>query len=449
MIASIKQIVAVWLAVLMGVLMMPMSYLRAFQDEDSSLDGSAYTLTETGKNAYAIGGRVRPFNYFGLQYTCGGYMKGVFSYLLSNGKEAEEEFFLEPGDGAVFYSFTDGYLEKKKAIRPTSLRFTPLSGDCGDFEPTAFSVFNRKIIDKEIFIENEKLKAGVNLDWGGALSYLEDLDSGVEVVNSSGKIVVDSRAGEKTGGKVLSRNVNLINCHDTGRLVQQSYYGSADSAGYEAGEYMGIRWAYNPVQGGNQFGGKSKIVDVRLTDTAVTVKARPMDWALDDAHITPSYMEATYTLDGGVLKTVCRFVDFSGYDRCVKTQELPAFYCAEPLNDFIYPDETGRLVSVPDLIFWPDAGYPNFKSSENWAAFTAGGTDGYGIGLFTPHHGTFLAGVADRGGCRTADPAAEGPTSYIACVDTFEFASFRPFEYEFYLTTGDANEIRSQFNSIQ
>ena len=445
----IRKFFALWLAVLMGVLMMPMSCLRAFQDEDFSLDDPVCTLTETGENAYAIGGRVRPFNYFGLRYTCGGYMKGVFSYLLSNGKEAEEEFFLEPGDGTIFYSFTDGYLKKKKAIRPTSLRFTPLSGDCGDFEPTAFSVFNRKVLDKEIFIQNDKLKAGANLDWGGALSYLEDLDSGVEVVNSNGRIVVDSRAGEKTGGKVLSRNVNLINCHDTGRLVQQSYYGSSDSAGYEAGEYMGNRWAYNPVQGGNQFNGKSKIVDVRLTDTALTVKARPMDWALDDAHITPSYMEATYTLDGGVLKTVCRFVDFSGYDRCVKTQELPAFYCAEPLNDFIYPDETGNLVSVPDLIFWPDAGYPNFKTSENWAAFTAGGTDGFGIGLFTPHHGTFLAGVADRGGCRTADPAAEGPTSYIACVDTFEFASFRPFEYEFYLATGDANEIRSQFNSIQ
>lgn len=271
----------------------------------------------------------------------------------------------------------------------------------------------------------------------------------MEAVNSNDKIAVDSRAGEKTGGTVLSRNVNLINCHDAGRLVQQSYYGSTDSEGYEAGEYMGNRWAYNPVQGGNQFGGKSKIVDVRLTDTALSVKARPMDWALDDSHITPSYMEATCTLDGGVLKTTCRFVDFSGYDSRVNTQELPAFYCAEPLNDFVYADETGKLVSVPDLIFWPDAGYPNFKTGENWAAFTAGGTDGFGIGLYTPHHGTFLAGVADRGGCRTADPAAEGPTSYIACVDTFEFASFKPFEYEFYITTGDVNEIRSNFRSIQ
>ena len=300
-----------------------------------------------------------------------------------------------------------------------------------------------------VYIQNQKLKAGVDLDWGGALSYLEDLDSAVEVVKKDGKIVLDSNAGAKTGGKVLSRSVNLINRHDAGRLVQQSYYGSFDGEGYEPGSFGGSRWSYNPVQGGNQFGGKSKIVDVRLTGTQIYIKARPMDWALDDAHITPSYMEATYTLNGGVLNAQCRFVDFSGYPSRVSTQELPAFYCAEPLNDFIYPDENGELVSVPDLIFWPNADYPFFKTSEKWAAFTAGGTEGFGIGLYTPHHDTFLAGIYNRGGCSTADPAAEDPTSYIACVDTFEFMSFRPFEYEYYLTTGSANEIRSNFGRIK
>lgn len=444
-----RRILAALFAVLMGVVMVPMSFLSVFQDTEFSLNNSAYTLTESGENAYEIGGKAKAFNYFGVQYTCDGYVKGVFSYLTADGKEVGEEFFLEPGENAVFYSFTDGYLEKKKGVRPLSLRFTPLSGDCGDFALTAFSVFNRKVLDKEIFIQNQKLKAGVNLDWGGALSYLEDLDSAVEVAQKDGRIILDSHAGEKSGGKVLSRSVNLINCHDTGRLVQQSYYGAFDGEGYEPGYFMESRWSYNPVQGGNQFNGKSKIVDVRLAETQLYIKARPMDWALDDAHITPSYMEATYTLDGGVLKTECRFVDFSGYPNRVSSQELPAFYCAEPLNDFIYPDENGELVSVPDLIFWPDAGYPNFKTSENWSAFTAGGTDGFGIGLLTPHHDTFLAGVFGRGGCSTADPAAEGPTSYIACVDTFEFMSFRPFEYEFYLTTGDANEIRSNFGKIK
>ena len=441
---------AVVIAVLMGVLMIPMSFWSVFQDDDLSLDRSCHVLRESGENTFVIRGMSRPFNCFGLRYSCDGCMKGVFSYLTPNGRTAEEDFFLEPGSEAEFYSFIDGFLKKNKAIKPLSLAVTPLSGDCGDLKLTAFSVFNRRTPEqKEVFIENQKLKAGVDLDMGGALSYLEDLDSEVEVANKDGRIVLDSRAGDKTGGMVLNRNVNLINCHDTGRLIQQSYYGSADSEGYEAGIYNGQKWAYNPVQGGNQFEGKSKLIDVRATDTQIYIKARPMDWALDDEHITPSYMEATYTLDGAVLKASCRFVDFSGYDSVVTTQELPAFYCAEPLNDFVYADEDGEIVSVPDLIFWPDAGYPNFKTGENWSAFTAGGAEGFGIGLYTPHHDTFLAGVFERGGCVTGDPASETPTSYIACVSAFPFMSFKPFSYDFYITTGDANEIRSNFMRIE
>ena len=152
---TIKSIFTVLLAVLTGVVMLPLSFLGAFQDHDFSLAGSGCTLTECGENSYEIAGANRPFNYFGVQYTCSGYVKGVFTYLTLRGKETGEEFFLEPGEDAVFYSFLDGYLNRKKAVRPVSLCFTPLSGDCGDFELTAFSVFNRRVLGKEIYIQNQ------------------------------------------------------------------------------------------------------------------------------------------------------------------------------------------------------------------------------------------------------------------------------------------------------
>ncbi|MBR2732243.1 MAG: hypothetical protein IKD72_09720 [Clostridia bacterium] len=40
---------------------------------------------------------------------------------------------------------------------------------------------------------------------------------------------------------------NLLNCHDTGRLVQQSCYGPMDMEGYENGVYGDARWCYNPA----------------------------------------------------------------------------------------------------------------------------------------------------------------------------------------------------------
>ena len=442
---TMKSIISFILAVLIGVIMYPFSFLKPFCDTDFPLEDSPFELTGTQDGVFEISGIKKPFNYYGLKYSCPGYMKGVFTYRIVRGKEISEEFFLEPGEGVTFYGFIDGCFENKKGIYPLNLCFTPLSGNCDNFEITSFSLFNRKIPDKEIFIQNEKLKAGVNLDWGGALSYLEDLDSEVETINADGKIIIDSKASEKYGGELLSSNVNLINCHDTGRLVQQSYYGALDDENYENGTFMGNRWSYNPVQGGNQFNGKSKIVDIKLTDDEIYIKARPMDWALDDSHITPSYMEAVYTLDGAKLNIKCRFVDFSGYSPRISTQELPAFYCAEPLNNFVYPGENGEIVSEPDLIFWPDAGYPNFKSSENWSAFISG-ENGFGIGLYTSHYDTFLAGVYDRGNCSGADPASEEPTSYIASVQPFEFMSFNPFEYEYSITTGSVDEIREIFS---
>ena len=54
-----------------------------------------------------------------------------------------------------------------------------------------FSVFNREIPQQEIYIESENLKLGIDLLWGGALSYLEDTDSNVQAVSVDGKIKVD------------------------------------------------------------------------------------------------------------------------------------------------------------------------------------------------------------------------------------------------------------------
>ena len=155
------------------------------------------------------------------------------------------------------------------------------------------------------------------------MSYLEDLDSNVQAVSVDGQIKVDSNASERYNAESVNDNVNLINRNDTGRLVQQSYYGTLD---YDHGVYMDNDWRYNPVQGGNQFNDASKIVDLRVTDTEIYIKCRPLDWAKEKEYITPSYMEATYSLEDGAVHAKCRFVDFSGWVHGCKSQELPAFY---------------------------------------------------------------------------------------------------------------------------
>ncbi len=393
------------------------------------------------------------FNYFGIKYSSDAYMKGIITYSGMNGI-LSEEFFLEPGVDAQFFGFIDGYLEKVKMNRLYSLEFFSLSKETADFTLSGVGLFNREILDNEIYIENDEYKLGITLDWGGALSYLEDKNSSVETVIVDGVTKVDSNASERYGVKAKSKSVNLINANDTGRLIQQSYYGTGDFEGYTGGIFMDNKWNYNPVQGGNQYNDAAKIVDVRINADSIYIKCRPLDWSKEKEYITPSYMEATYSLSEGLVKAECRFVDFSGYPAASTTQECPAFYCIEPLNRFVYyggenPWTGDEALSYEnDLIFWPDAGYPNFYSTENWAAFTGEFDDSFGIGVYTEKQIPFLAGVFSRGNCTTAAPATESPTSYIAAVDIYEFRSFNPTSYEFYLSTGTANEIRDNFRAL-
>lgn len=390
------------------------------------------------------------FNYYGIEYSSECYIKGTINYSAGI-KAKQEDFFLEPTkEKSVFYSFVDDVLDGNRGNKVNSITFEALNEGKENFHIFGFSVFNREIPKQEIFIQNETHKLGIDLLWGGALSYLEDLDSNVQAVSVDGHIKVDSNASERYNAEAVNNNVNLINRNDTGRLVQQSYYGTLD---YDFGVYMENDWRYNPVQGGNQFNDASKIVDLKVTDTELYIKCRPLDWAKEKEYITPSYMEATYSLENGAVHAKCRFVDFSGYPEAESTQEIPAFYCIEPLNNFVYysgkkPWTNGKLTNEPDLIFWPDAGYPNFYSKENWSAFTGEFEDSFGIGVYVDGEEAFLAGVFEREKTTNEDPSKDGPTSYIAIVKNRTFKSFDPYEYEYYLATGNTTEIRSTFEKI-
>lgn len=436
------------LSVITGYISYPFSFLEKSMDVEYKIEDNVSELTAV----FYSGERYKTdwFNYYGVKYSSRGYFKGYITYF--NGlKEITEEFFLEPSENGEFYSFIDGFLDGKKANALCDIRFECLNGDDGDLVLFGISAFNRAIPENDIFIESDFHKLGIDLYWGGALSYLEALNENVEAVMVDGEIKVDSNASQRYGAEAISQNVNLINRNDTGRLVQQSYYGTLE---YETATYMDNEWRYNPVQGGNQYNDASKIVDLRITDSSVYVKCRPLDWAKEKEYITPSYMEATYSFERDLVHASCRFVDFSGYPSATADQEIPAFYCIEPFNRYVYyagdkPWSDEPLTVEPDLIFWPDAGYPNFVSPEHWSAFTGEFEDSYGIGVYVPGETTFLSGVFSRGETTEEDPSKASPTSYIAVVKEYEFKSFAPFSYEFYLATGTAEEMRADFKTLE
>ncbi len=394
----------------------------------------------------------KSFNYYGFSLQSSEPLKGKITYGIL-GKDCTEEFFIEKTDKATeFFSFIDGYFKNLKGFNISKISFDNLGSQPATLKIGGIACFNRKVLDNTIFISDANYKIGASLQWGGALSYLEYLKADVQAVRTADDVIIGVDSLAKYGGKLITDKVNLINRADTGRLVQQSYYGtSGEHDGYVQGEWMGTKWTYNPVQGGNAFGGASKIVDCRITGNSIFIKCRPMDWAKHDEDITPSYMEATYTLKDGYVKVDCRFVDFSRWESVYRGQELPAFYADEPLNSFRYyggnSPWTGdnQIKHEDNLIFWPDAGMPTFQATEYWCAWTNMESDGFGIGLYVPGISNMLAGVAERGGKIADDPSTSGPTSYVAALKALTIKSFVPLQYSYLVAAGNVSQIRQTF----
>lgn len=421
---------------------------------------SVNTPVAFADNTYTLNYSGSAFNRYEIRYSSDAYVKAEM-----NLGGVTEEFFLEPNESGTFSGFIDGFINGTTRTAVTSIKFTPLDKASMSFAMTDITLSNApNPADSNgmVYLDGANHKIGIDLDWGGALTYLEDKTNSVmSSVRKYGTKTteVDFKSNVSTSSLIYntSSNVNLINAHDTGRLVQQSYYGTG-SYPYEPGMYGEAVWNYNPVQGGNLYNEASKIVDLKITENEIYIKCRPLDWAKGAQYITPSYMEAWYTLENGMMRATCRFVDFSGYPAVTSTQELPAFYCVEPLNDFVYFSggdawsDNNTQVTRTDLKFWGDTKEQNFTCNENWAAFRSDESDGLAIGLYCPGQTNFCSGIYNGSNgsthCSTTDPATEDPTSYIGVVDTLYFQSYSPISYCYYISTGTIDNIRSSFKSL-
>ncbi|MBE7064856.1 MAG: hypothetical protein E7384_03465 [Ruminococcaceae bacterium] len=368
------------------------------------------------------------FNRYTIEYISDVYISGTVYYKL-DGRTKREEFFLESGTKASFSSLIDGYLDSKTGNRLEKIVFEPLSKDTASLRILSIKTTTYDVFKSETaYIENDRFKVGCCLIWGGGLNYIEDKKDNDSTVT------------------------NMLNHCDTGRLVQQSYYGTSESP-YRPGYYNNSVWGYNPVQGGDQHGNKSKLVDFSINTDTIYVKCRPLDWSKDD-EATPSYMENVYKLEKDHIKVDNRFIDFSGYSHGkARHQELPAFYTISYLDTFTFYNGTkpwtgGDLTVKKNLPFWGDPStnaqcYFNVKkgNTETWCAWTSSEKK-YGLGLYTPNVSILLAGRHAYNGSK--DPA-DSATNYVAPLITSLMQSYEPFQYSYYITAGSVETIRSVF----
>ena len=395
----------------------------------TTVSGNRLTFVKGLTLAFDPAKTAEAFNRFTLGYTSTQPLYGKVTYTL-NGKTVTDDFYLEAGT-STFSCVVSSYLNGQKGTGIAQMTFETCNDEPADFALCVLNTVDYPVYGEgadTYYIENLRYKLGIRLIWGGGINYLEDKTSGIR------------------------RLTNLVNQADTGRLIQQSYYGVQKNDEYTPGKYNGNTWAYNPVQGGDLHQNHSRIIDIVVTEYSVYVKSQPMDWAKDNA-ITPSYMENTYTVYSDRIQVDNRFVDFSNWTHRSTHQELPAFYTVSYLSRFTLYNGTkpwtGDTMSYrDDLGFWGDSTYYNdctflMKNSntETWCAWT-NPKDNFGIGLYVPNVDSMLAG---RHAFNNSKESTNGACNYVAPVNTIMLFSFEALEYSYLITTGSVEEIRATF----
>ncbi len=272
------------------------------------------------------------------------------------------------------------------------------------------------------YLDNGVVRIGMDLDRGGAVTFLE----------------CHARPG------------NLINSYDLGRQIQMSQYSGPvpfTVPGHELKkEWTGIGW--NPIQTGDVFHHPSRVLDQKNDGTELYVKCVPMQWPLDDVPGECTY-ETWTTLDGPVINMRFRMVNHRGdtTQYPARQQELPAVYTIAALHRWMtYTGErpfAGEALTHVENDWrkpWP---WTHALPTERWSALV--GDDDWGLGVFSEDGGHFDGGLYGAPGSR--DPLA-GATAYLAPVQIETIDHDIVYAFRATLMVGTLTEIRARFNAL-
>ena len=445
----------------------------------------------------AIGKEVGNKNYLTIKLQNDVPMVGFIHYTdqQNTSKTHKEKFFIE-ADAGTFSMFLDGFRigafgAFEKRIDKITLQNVE-GRKSGIIRVNEVSISDRTYDNTEmLYLDNGSLKVGASLAAGGALCHLESLSrSVVEYIDGKGNVRIDEGVDPNTVNTITDK-VNLINVHDLGREIQQSYYANVGEAnGYKPDDnvlYDGIGegYLYNPVQAGSAGDKQTQIIDYQLTEDILYVKSRPQDWFFDNTQ-TDSYMESTYTFDrGGALIVTNRFINFSqftGMDTMpISGHEIPAVYTVQPLNYFYCETKEG-VIHDPNLSPVPTSVGKTSISHEvtenyyyqllaetvvgDWLANV--NDKGFGLGMYIPNVYCFSASrgwkttsysllynndydhsIYDLRDMRYIPSAYVNNYNYFSPSIIRRMADFVPFEYSFALYVGTVEEMREKFTLMK
>lgn len=272
----------------------------------------------------------------------------------------------------------------------------------------------------DAYLDNSTVKVGVNSGtYGGAIVWLSGSDG-----------------------------ANLVNIHDKGREIQQSYYaGKSITAANQSSSWS--PWSWNPIMVGDYAGHVSPVLALNKNSGQIYVKTQPMLWDRNN-QVSQSYMEQWISLHptlNNVVAVDCRLSCFRDNNDAwggpvVHNQELPAVYLVSALNTIMAytggsPWTGDALATIPNSPASGTFPWSRYTPTEPWTACV--NSTNTGAGVYTPDATSFLAGKS--GSAVTTSPT-DASTMYIAPIANQSFNYNSVYSYRFYLIVGSLATIR-------
>src|SRR5271166_2785389 len=223
--------------------------------------------------------------------------------------------------------------------------------------------------ERMAYLDNGIIKVGVDLDRGGSIGLLAD---------------------DKKGG-------NVVNVHDLGRWIGQSYYAGPKSFGTAHPAWKD--WPWNPVSAGDVYGNASKLLEKKNDGKTLYIKSVPMQWALKNVPGDCTF-ETWIMLESRTVQVRNRLTNQRKDEKQYPAldQELPAVYTTGKLHRLVSytggePFTQAPVKEIPKLP--AKDGRPQwttFLATEHWAALV--NDDDWGLGVIHPGVVRFLGGFS-------------------------------------------------------
>ena len=265
---------------------------------------------------------------------------------------------------------------------------------------------------KRLFMANDKVRIGIDLNAGGAITYLSEASS----------------------------NENMVNNADLGRQTQTAIY---------AGPYPYIQngkqpvyvWrnlGWNPVQTGDYYHNSAQIVSYQQGETSIYVKTIPLIWPLFN-ELAECTFEHWYELKDNTIRVRCHIkvnrADTTRYP--ARTQEFPCVYLNGPYYRMI--SYVGQKPFTNDAVSeFTDRGNWYYRhTSEHWTALL--NDQGRGVGLFKPGEVRF---GTDKFGSERTGGEFDKNSGYMNTQPFLVIDHNGEYDYEYTLVVGTLTDIR-------